>query len=235
VGVLVLVLIAVAVAAGALYSWYRKQQRRQALAAFAAQNGLKFSRDDQFGILGYGFHLLRMGDGRGCENVLSGTWENIPILETDYWYYTESTDSKGNTTRSYKNFSALIADLEVNLPYVSVHRETLFSRLADHLGFHDIDLESEDFNREFQVQAENREFAFKLIDARMMQWMLSGGGGFGFEVMGSNLLVYGSRMSAPELPVLFGTAVGFRDHVPHLVWNEYGTNRREMPEGRSAP
>lgn len=230
-----LVLIAVAVVAAAWYSWYRKQQRREALASFAAMNGLKYSMVDPFGILSYNFHLLRMGDGRGCENVLSGTWENIPVLEADYWYYTESTDSRGNTTRSYKKFSALIAELELDLPHASAHRETLFSRLADHLGFHDIDFESEDFNREFQVQAENREFAFQLIDARMMQWMLSSGDGFGFEVMGSNVLVYGGRMSPPELPALFGKAVGFRDHVPRLVWNEYGTNRRQMPEGRSAP
>jgi hypothetical protein len=224
-----------AVALAVWYSWYRKQQRRQALAAFAATNGLQYSRDDPFGILGYDFHLLRMGDGRGCENVLSGTWGHIPIIETDYWYYTESKDSNGNTSRSYKNFSALVAELETDVPYVSAHRETLLSRLADHVGFHDIDFESEDFNREFQVQADDREFAFKLIDARMMQWMLSVGRGFGFEIRGSKVLVYCGRMSPVELPALFGTAVAFRDHVPRLVWNEYGTNRRELPEGRSAP
>ena len=221
-GVLVVILVAAVVVAGLWYSYYRKKQREQALATFAGQHGLEYSKSDPYGLLSHGFHLFRQGDGRGCEEVLAGTWQGLPVKEADYWYYTQSTDSEGRTSRSYKYFSVIIADLQAAMPYVSVSKESVFSRLADHLGFHDIDFESEQFNREFQVKSPDREFAFKLIDARMIQWLLSTGGTFGFEAQGPNVLVYCHRLKPVGLLPIFGAAKAFQDHVPNLVWTEYG-------------
>jgi hypothetical protein len=216
-GPIVIVMVVLAVAGGLWYSWYRKKQRRLGLAAFAGRNGLQYSQADTFGLLERPFGLLRMGDGRGCENVLSGSWQGLRCREADYWYYTESTDSKGHTTRSYRYFSILIGELGVEVPDVSIQKESVLSRLADHLGFHDIEFESEEFNREFQVKAANREFAFKLVDARMMGWLMSTGGRFGFAVSGPELLVWSARLGPAELEALFGAALGFHDHVPRLV------------------
>jgi type II secretory pathway pseudopilin PulG len=223
VGVVVVVLILAVVAAGIWWSWNRKKQRRVALAGFAAQYQMQYTQDDPYDLLGYPFHLLREGDGRGCENVLAGAWQGLPMREADYWYYTESTDSKGNRNRSYHYFSIVIAVLAVDAPGVTVDKENLLTKLADHLGFHDIDFESEDFNREFQVKARDKEFAYQLIDARMIRWLLSTGGTFGFDLQGSNLLVHSKRLSPTGLVPLFGTAKGFSDHIPNLVWTEYGT------------
>jgi hypothetical protein len=221
-GPIVIALVVLAVAAGLWYSWNRKKQRRLALAAFAANHGLQYSQADTLGLLERPFSLLHSGDGRGCENVVSGTWQGLPCQEADYWYYTESTDSKGHTSRSYRYFSILVAELGAEVPDVSIRRESVLSRLADHLGFHDIDFESEAFNREFQVKGADRAFAFKLLDARMLAWLLSTGGGFGFEVGGAELLVWSNRLSPADLPSLFGAALGFHGHVPRLVWDQYG-------------
>jgi hypothetical protein len=165
-----------------------------------------------------------MGDGRGIENVMSGAWQELPVKEADYWYYDESTDGKGNRTRTYHRFSVVIAELQCFLPQVSVTKENLMTRLADHLGFQDINFESEQFNREFQIKSRDREFAFKLIDARMIQWFLSTDGRFGFETNGPNVLVYMKKLKAPEeLIPLFGTAKEFHDRIPRIVWSEYST------------
>ena len=40
-------------------------------------------------------------------------------------------------------------------------------------SFHDIQFESEEFNRDFTVHCEEPKFANDLIDARMMQWLLA--------------------------------------------------------------
>jgi hypothetical protein len=221
--VLYVLLFVAAVAAVIWFSYYRKRQRRLALAAFASGHGLQFSQEDPFGLLDYPFHLLSMGDGRGCENVLSGRWQDIDVREADYWYYTESTDSKGHRSRSYKYYSIVIAEIAATIPYVSVQRETFFTKLADHVGLRDIDFESEDFNRAFNVKGEDREFCFKIIDGRMMQWLLSTGGRLGFEMRGSNVLVYCHRLAPAELDAAFGAVKGFNDHVPRLVWTEFGT------------
>jgi hypothetical protein len=123
---------------------------------------LRYSEHDPYGLVGYDFQLFGKGDDRGCENVLVGRWQNLPFKEADYWYYTQSTDAQGHGSRSYDYFSIVIADLPVTVPYVSVQEETLSTWLADRIGFHDIDFESEDFNRQFQVTAADKEFAFKL-------------------------------------------------------------------------
>jgi hypothetical protein len=109
------------------------------------------------------------------------------------------------------------------VPSVSAEKESLLSKLTEHLGFHDIEFESESFNRMFNVKAADREFAYQLIDARMMRWMESLGGAFGFEVSGPALLVWSGKRRASELIPLFGCAEMFCDHIPRLVWNEYGS------------
>ena len=69
--------------------------------------------------------------------------------------------------------------------------------------------------------------AYQLIDPRMMNWLLSTGGAFGFEVVGPNLLVYSHRRRPTELIPLFGSAQLFRDHIPRLVRTEYGIRQGE--------
>ncbi len=233
--VLIVILVLAVVAAVAYYSYQRKKKRRLALASFAQRYGLRYSQDDPFGLLVHDFHLFTLGDGRGCENVVSGQWEGVPVREADYWYYTQSTDSKGNTSRSYKYFSVIVMEMGLRSPYVSVSKESIFTRLADHVGFRDIDLESEDFNREFNVRGEDREFVFKLIDARMMAWLLQTGGTYGFEARGNDLLVYCHRVDPMALVPIFGTAKAFRDHVPRLVWNEFGTGSVPPPDPATQP
>jgi len=215
-----------------LAAWlaYRaKKKRRLALQAFATQYGMTYSVEDPYGLLSYSFALFGRGDGRGIENVLSGAWQECPVKAADYWYYTESTDSKGHRTKTYHHFSVAVVDVALGLPPVTMQREGFFTRLADHMGFRDIDFESEAFNRAWNVKAEDREFAFKLVDARMMHFLMSTEG-FGYEVCGPWLLVYSKRLKPTELIPLLGSAKGFRDQIPRLVWNEYG-NASQTKEG----
>jgi hypothetical protein len=226
VGVLVVLLVVLAVAAAIWWSYARKRKRQQALATFASQYALQLSPEDVLDMTSYPFRLFSEGDGRGCENVMTGSWQGLPVTEADYWYYTQSNDSHGRSSRSYHYFSVIVAGLECDVPEISIQRERVLSRLADHLGFHDIEFESEDFNRRFQVTSRDREFAFQLVDDRMMRWLLSTDGSVGFETYGPNLLAWTKRLNPSELPVLFGSAKAFVEHVPRLVWTEYGTKGR---------
>jgi hypothetical protein len=207
-----------------------KQKRREGLFLFAQGQGLEYSREDTISIdRSYAFQLFGMGEGRGCENVLSGLWNGLPVREADYWYYTESTDGKGNTSKDYSYFSIVVADLTCAVPPISIQRETLFSRVAERMGFPDIPFESDAFNRAFRVRAKDRRFAYQLVDARMMQWLQTTGGEFGFEVVGPNLLAYCRRRRPTELIPLLGTAKLFNDHIPNLVRTEYGFAKPGRP------
>ena len=231
-GVAIFVLVVVAIGVGIWYAWYAKKKRREALAQMAASLGLTYSREDPYGLDDLPFELMSRGDGQGSENVLEGTWQNMDLKEFDYWYYTESTDSKGNTSRSYHYFSCSLTELALDGSALTIARESFFTRLGDHLGFQDVQFESEGFNRAYNVKCKDKKFATDLVDARMMQWLLEQDG-WGFELTGSSLLTYCKRLKPTELIPLLGTMKAFRDHIPRVVYDLYGNNQRA--EGTNSP
>jgi hypothetical protein len=194
------------------------------VARFASQHGLSYSAVGYIDSPGYDFPLLREvheSDRSGYNNVLAGRWQDLPVKEADYWYSTGFGGSQDGPDYSY--FSIVVVDLAATMPYVSVQRKNLFTRAAEHLGLHDdIDFESEDFNRKFSVTAPDKEFAIKLIDAGMIQWLMSTGGEFAFDIGGCNLLVSCDQLPVTGLVRLFDAAKGFTDRIPNVVWAEYG-------------
>ena len=56
----------------------------------------------------------------------------------------------------------------------------------------------------------------------MIQWLMSTDGEFAFEIGGCNLLVSCDQLPVTGLVRLFDAATGFTDHIPHVVWAEYG-------------
>jgi hypothetical protein len=200
-------------------SWYLKEKRRRELALAAAQLGLSFSPRDPFDCLSYPFALLRRGDGRGVENVLWGTWQGMPVRVFDLWYYEERRDAQGRRSRSYQRFSCAVTEIEAACSSLRLDRENLLTRLADHLAMRDIEFESEEFNRAFNVKASDRRFANDFVDARMMA--LTVPGEFSFEAAGRWLLCSSKRRAPFDLLPLLGTLRGFREHVPRVVFELY--------------
>lgn len=221
-GALIVVGILVLAGLAIWYSWYAKKKRREELAAAARQLGLQYSADDMFGSLALPFGLFDKGDGRGTENVLWGAWQGMDLREFDYWYYDETTDSEGHTSRSYSNFSCVVTQIQLTAAALSVTRENIFTRMADHMGLRDIEFESEQFNREFNVKSQDRKFANDVIDARMMQWLLQADDGFAFEMNGPYVLVYCKRLRPAELVPLLGMLQQYVGHVPKVAYSLYG-------------
>ena len=206
----VVVVVVVAVVGGYLISRQITQKRRAALTAVATSLGFRYAPDDPFDTVDLPFALFRRGDGRGVE-----------MREFDYWYYDESTDSKGGRSRSYHRFSCSTTSIDAHVPGITVGRENVLTRLGGALGFDDIEFESEEFNRAFRVKSEDRKFAFDLIDARMMAFLLDASSGCTFEVVGSDLLCATRRVRPAELPSLVQVLQSFHAHVPNVVWSLY--------------
>jgi hypothetical protein len=217
---LLFLLFGVLVAAFAYYQHQRKIERQQQFGALALGHGLDFSIDDPFDTLGEPFALLRRGDGRGVENVLWGEWKGLEIRAFDYWYYEESTDSKGHTSRSYSRFDCVFTRIDASCPALQISEENVFTRLADALTFRDIEFESEEFNRRFTVRGDER-FATAFCDARMMDWLLRHGDGYAFEVVGDRLLCSCRRVAPAGMIHLLGTLKTFREQIPVVVSSLY--------------
>jgi hypothetical protein len=111
--------------------------------------------------------------------------------------------------------------MPADCPRLCIDRENLFTRLADALSFHDIQFESEEFNRDFTVTCEVPKFANDLIDGRMMQWLQGTGSGHAYEVIGNRVLVAGPKIDPLAFTELLGVARGFVQHVPNVVPSLY--------------
>ena len=206
----------------AVHKWRKAAKRREDFALWALAQGLDFSIADPHGLDKLDFHLFTKGDGRGCENVATGTWQGLDVRVADYWYYERSQDSEGRSSRTYYRFSVVLAAVDAALPAVRVEKENVLSRLADRLALRDLEFESEEFNRQFEVHADDREFAYKLLDARMMDWLLRTAGRHCYEVSGSWVLAYCKQLPVAEVPTLLAAVQGFVAHIPRLVWADYG-------------
>lgn len=219
--VLVVLLVVTAIG-GVIYLQYQaKQKRRAALAAWALARGMA-PLPGSGGLDDVDVPLFSRGDGRGWENIYGGPAGDHPARVGDYWYYEESRDSKGRRTRSYSRFSVCVLDLDLWAPRVEIAGENLLTRLADHVGLRDIEFESEEFNRRFNVKAADREFAFKLLDARMLTWLLQTAGDHHYEVVGQHLLAYSGRRAPEQLSELVFASTGFVSQIPRLVWADHG-------------
>jgi hypothetical protein len=210
------------VAAGiAAYAYYAKVQRQKEMGALATNQGLDFSIDDPFGTLGEPFTLLERGDGRGVENVMWGTWHGLEVRAFDYWYYEESTDSNGHTSKSTHRFDCALATVDALCPRLQIAEENLLTRMADALALRDIEFESEEFNRRFNVKGPDRRFATAFCDARMMEWLVRHADGYAFEVVGDRLLCWCKRVDTGRVVHLLGTVKAFREQIPPVVRSLY--------------
>ena len=55
----------------------------------------------------------------------------------------------------------------------------------------------------------------------MMQWLMTHGERFLFEVVGNRVLVAGKRCAPTELLQVIGTAKGFLEQIPRVVFSLY--------------
>ncbi|MGH2679279.1 MAG: hypothetical protein ACRDG8_02165 [Actinomycetota bacterium] len=214
-------LIGLLVAGLAYHLHQRTIERRRQLQALASGHGLEYSLDDPFDTLDEPFSLLQAGEGRGVENVLWGDWQGHEVRAFDYWYYEETSDTKGHTTRTYSRFDCVMTLVDASCPPLQISEENLFTRLADALSFRDIEFESQEFNRRFTVKGPDEHFATAFCDSRMMTWLLRHGDGYAFEILGDRLLCWCRRIAPAEMVHLLGAATTFRDQIPAVVSSLY--------------
>jgi hypothetical protein len=168
---LVLALIIVGVIMGAIAA----RKRREAFTVLASRLGLTFSseRDREIPARFKFLDKLAQGSNRYAYNILSGQYSGHPVLVFDYHYETHSTDSKGRRRTHHHHFSFFILTLERRFPELTITGEGIFSKLAQAVGYDDIDFESHEFSRKFCVRSADKKFAYDVCHARMMEYLLA--------------------------------------------------------------
>lgn len=220
----ILLLVVVLAVGGtiAYLQWRGTSQRREQLFLLATTNGLTYARRDVSGILGLPFAFFRQGDRRGVENVISGHLAGERVRVFDFFTVDVSTDAQGHRQERTRRYTCAVTELTgVWWPAVSIAPETMMSRLEDKVGLADIQFESDDFNRRFDVRSKDRRFAFAMIDPRMMSWLLSVGDKFQFEVSGRWILLVSDPADPAGFLTLHHGALTFRSRIPSVAAELY--------------
>lgn len=133
--------------------------------------------------------------------------------------------SEGKSAAFFSVLSFTVAG--VNMPTVSVQARNLFTAAVVG-GMPTLELESDEFDQQFVVRAEDRRSAVMLLDPGMMQWLLDCLQ-VSFVMMGDRVLASVNRATEPshdpsqpvEFELLFKFWDGFVARVPSILRSEY--------------
>jgi hypothetical protein len=175
IGIVFFIIIAALVIAGVIAASIAAKKRREAFAVLAQRLELTYSAGKDYSLADrYEFlDKLAQGSDRYAYNILSGVYQHHSILAFDYHYETYSRDSKGNRQTHHHHFSFFILEMERAFPELTISREGVFSKVAQALGYDDIDFESHEFSRKFCVRSKDKKFAYDVCHPRMMEYLLA--------------------------------------------------------------
>ena len=195
---MIVVFVAIAIFA-AVAGAMAARKRREAMLLLAQRLGLRFDPNHDRGMASrYRFlDKLRSGSNRYAYNVLSGSYRGHDILAFDYHYETHSSDSKGRRQTHHHHFSFFILHMPKAFAELTVAKEGFFSKIAQAVGFDDIDFESHEFSRRFCVRSKNKKFAYDVCNARMIEYLLANQD-LTLEIEGPALGLYFARRLRPE-------------------------------------
>lgn len=147
------------------------KKRQEALAAFAAKQGLSFTPEGRDQLLSdyRAFDPFGRGGSRKAYNLVAGRRGEVQWEMFDYRFSTGS----GKNRRTH-HYGIVAARLPLMFPQTSIRPEGFFDKVAGMLGFEDINFESEEFSRRFHVKCEDRRRAYDLIHPRMIDFLLAG-------------------------------------------------------------
>jgi hypothetical protein len=196
------------------------KRRREAMRAWAQTRGHQFSQlkdrtlDNRFPAFGQ----LRKGDNRYGYNIVSGQIAaERDLLAFDYHYETHSTDSKGRRQTHHHHFSAVILETGLPMQHLFIRPENFFDKVTEFFGVDDIDFESSEFSRKFHVKASSKKWAFDVIHARTIEFLL-GHPEFTLEFDTRHAIAYrGKRLAPQDLDQAIAAIQGILDRLPDYV------------------
>jgi hypothetical protein len=214
-GVIALIIVA------ALLSYLSAQKRRQAMMALAARLGLRFDPGKNRSLAErYSFlNKLRAGANRYALNTLTGGYQGHEVAAFDYHYETHSTDAKGHRQTHHHYFSVFLLHLPGSFPELVIGREGFFSKVAQALGYDDIDFESHEFSRRFCVRSKDKKFAYDVCNARMIEYLLANDD-LTIEIDSDTLaLTFPSRLDPERIELNLGRLVALRARLPDYLFS----------------
>jgi hypothetical protein len=194
--------------------WKNDQKRREALLLWAAARGWNMvpgksgpvHRDYP------GLKVFQKGHSRSARNLIKGELGGRPVTLMDYKYV---VGHGKNSSTHHRGVVILHCDFPT-VPLI-IRRENPLDRVGEFFGADDIDFESSEFSRKFHVKSADRKWAFDVIHARMMEYLLTAPAmviEFGY----AEIAVYRTgRCSPPQYEQALDLVQGLYDLIPAFL------------------
>lgn len=215
VGVIALIIVL------SIFSYLSAKKRREAMTVLAARLGLHFESHKNWDLARrYGFlDKLRAGSNRYAFNTLSGNCQGHDVTAFDYHYETHSTNSKGHRQTHHHYFSCFLVHLPASFPELVIAREGFFSKIAQAVGYNDIDFESHEFSRRFCVRSPSKKFAYDVCHARMMEYLMANDD-LTIEIEDDVLAItFGSRLDPGRIEPNLNRLIALRSLMPEYLFS----------------
>lgn len=213
--------IVVLVIVAAIYNAIAQRKRREGLFLLAQRLGLAFRAGRDRTIPGrFGFlKQLSQGDDRYATNVLSGYYQHNQILAFDYHFATYHTDKNG-THKDDHWFSFFILTMPAKFPDLTIRRENFFTKVAEVFGYQDIEFESAEFSKAFNVRSPDKKFAYDVCNAQMMEYLL-GNRDLSVEIENEVIaLAFKNRLAVGQFEFNLQRLVEIRSHLPEYLFTQ---------------
>ena len=164
------ILMFAAVAIFIIFALIAAKKRREALRGLAQSLGLSFDPDKNISIgEQYSFlDKLHQGHSRYAKNHIYGIYQGYEIDIFDFHYTTGSGKNQQHHVISF-----FMLKLPCFLPELTIVRENFLSKIAQAVGYDDIDFESHEFSRKFCVRSRDKKFAYDICHTLMIEYLLA--------------------------------------------------------------
>lgn len=189
----VIIFLAVAglVGAVAALQYYLKMKRRREVREEAARMGFVAIAETEWGAVKALPHsLFTHGHGRTVDNLIEGSADGMRARLFDYQYTTGS----GKNSSTYSQTVAAFLLTQASLPVFRLRPEGFFHKLAEALGFKDIDFDGfPEFSENYHLSGADEEAVRRLFNPGVIS-LLGRDLGWTMEGQGATLLVYKPRV-----------------------------------------
>lgn len=215
IGVVVIALIL------AYVRYLKEKKRREGMAALAAKLGLEY-RDEKDRSYDNRYHFLdalQKGSNQYAFNIMSGSFKGYPVEIFDYHYETHSRDSKGKRRTHHHYFSYFILKLEKKFPELKISREGILSKIAQAVGYDDINFESHEFSKKFCVRSKDKKFAYDVCHVRMNEYLLQNDD-LSIEIESDSLaLAFSNRLNFDQIERNANRLIEIRALMPDYIYS----------------
>lgn len=217
------VVVGIVVVVGVMF-WFAYQQNkkhRALLSTFAQQHGWSYVDADNSYCSRWDGHPFGQGHSRKAQNIMTGSYNGHDVVAFDYQYAESTTNGQGQTSDTTYRFSIYVLRLPSALPPVSITPEGFFSKVGHAIGVHDIQFESEAFNRAFRVKSDDSKLAYDLLPARNMELLMTQDN-VHLRSVGESLLCVDRKWLDPaRITSRLDLMVGLVGNVPAFVWADH--------------